>query len=256
MSSLWLRDNRRSVTSSTGEDGVLEAIFDRIGAENKWCCEFGALDGKTGSNTWNLIHNHGWRGILIEGDPERYKRLLKNVPSIGDAVPVQAFVGSDGPDSLDNILARSGAPADIDLVSIDIDNDDYFVWQGLHNHKPRVVLIEVNSQWPLAAEKIPVPGYHGFTYRTGASLRSMVQLAKSKGYELALHTANGIFVRRDVASKLDIDESGWEELFDRSWVNRPAKDKLAERSRDLLRMALGKHYTTVGSLKKKLQKRT
>ena len=254
MSSLWLRDARRSVTSQTGEDGVLAAIFERIGTRNKWCCEFGALDGKTGSNTWNLIHNHGWHGIMIEGNTERFERLLSAAVLIGDVVPLHAYVSTEGPNSLDNLLAEAKAPVDIDLISIDIDNDDYFVWQALSNFSPRVVVIEVNSQWPPEAEKIPVPGYNRFTYHTGASIRSMVQLAKSKGYELAIHTGNAIFVRQDLAVHLEVEPEQWTELFDSSWVNQPVRDMLVERARDTLRILLGKHYAAVGSCVKRLRK--
>lgn len=255
MSSIWLREAKFSVNAKTGEDGVLQAIFARIGTANKWCCEFGALDGEAGSNTYDLNHNHGWHGILIEGDEARYQRLVKASPNIGDVVPIKAFVGTAGPNSLDNLLARCSAPIDIDLVSIDIDNDDYFVWDALKSYRPRVVVIEVNSQWPVHVDKIPTPGYHRFTYHTGASIKSMVELAKNKGYELAIHTANAIFVRRDVAPLLDIDPDRWEELFDSGWLNLPFRQKMEERGRDVLRLTLGKHYTAVGSVVKKLRKK-
>jgi hypothetical protein len=234
---------------------VLQAIFARIGTANKWCCEFGALDGEAGSNTYDLNHNHGWHGILIEGDGVRYQRLVKAAPQIGDVVPIHAFVGTEGANALDNLLAGCSAPIDIDLISIDIDNDDYFVCDALKTYRPRVVVIEVNSQWPVHVDKIPVPGYHRSTYHTGASIKSMVNLAKAKGYELAIHTANAIFVRRDLAPQLDIDPDHWEELFDPSWVNRPFRKKLNERTRDLLRLALGKRYTAVGSVVKNLRKK-
>lgn len=256
MSSLWLRETRSSVTSENGEDGVLETIFERIGTSNKWCCEFGALDGLAASNTWNLIHNHGWHGVLIEGDSQRFKRLLAAAPSIGEVDPIHAYVETEGPNSLDSLLAQRKAPVDIDLLSIDIDNDDYFVWQAMRSFKPRVVVIEVNSQWPAKAVKVPVPGYHRFTYHTGASIRAMVELAKSKGYELAIHTGNGIFVRQDLAPVLGIDPAGWEELFDPSWlrVNRPFREKFEERARDTLRILLGTYYTSIGTFVKRLRR--
>lgn len=254
VSSLWLRDSRRSVTSQDGEDGVLEAMFERIGTSNKCCCEFGALDGRSSSNTWNLIHNQGWRGILIEGDAERFKRLLAAAPLIGDVVPIQAYVQTDGPNSLDNLLSQARAPIDIDLLSIDIDNDDYWVWESLRNFRPRVVVIEVNSQWPAEAEKVPVPGYHRFTYHTGASIRTMVRLAKSKGYELAIHTGNGIFIRQDLAPQLQVDPERWMALFDSSWLNPPISVRIAERARDTIRILLGTHYSAVGSCVKRLRR--
>lgn len=214
MSSLWLNNHRNNVTSQFGEDGIIEAVFDRIGIENKWCCEFGAWDGKYLSNTYNLIHNHGWSGVLIEGDKDKIKDLAKSER----VYPIQAMVSDTPPNDLDTLLAKTPIPKNFDLLSVDVDNDDYLIWRALTNYQPRVVIIEINSYLAPDVEKIPRRGYIGRAKNAGASILSTVQLAKAKGYELAIHTGNCIFVKREFASLLELDTENWQELFDSSWV--------------------------------------
>ncbi len=217
MSSVWLRDHRRVVTSQFGEDGILEAIFDRIGTANKWFCEFGAWDGEYLSNTFPLLRDHDWSGVMIEGDAARAAALAQKTTRFPKLVALHGFVQASGPSSLDNLLARTPIPRDFDLLSIDIDNDDYFVWQALTTYRPRVVVLEVNTQFGPTIVRLPRPGYRGFTERSGCSFAAAVSLAKEKGYELAIHTANCIFVAREYAHVLDIDPvAPPAELFDPS----------------------------------------
>jgi hypothetical protein len=74
----WLLNWRSDVTSQIGQDGILEKVFSLIGDGKKFCVEFGAWDGKFLSNTWNLIVNKRWNGVLIEGNPEKFKQLTSN----------------------------------------------------------------------------------------------------------------------------------------------------------------------------------
>src|ERR1700736_6997956 len=76
----WLLDHRSNVTSQIGQDGILARIFDLIGFGQKLCVEFGAWDGKFLSNTWNLIANENWGGVLIEGDPAKFQALAATHP--------------------------------------------------------------------------------------------------------------------------------------------------------------------------------
>jgi hypothetical protein len=199
--SSWLNLKRHDVTSQNGEDGVLSAIFDIIGVRSWWCCELGAHDGKTNSNTWNLRKNHGWTGVLIERDASRIEQLKEN--SGDEDIVVHGHV--DDTNTLDRILLQTFIPKNFDLLSIDVDGEDQAIWRALVHYKPRVVVIEVNSSFP-----------PGVIHKS--SISSCVELAKEKGYELAIHTGNCIFVEHRFAKVLGIDTVNWEELFDPSWT--------------------------------------
>lgn len=182
-----------NVTSQFGEDGIIKHIFGIIAPQNKWCVEFGAWDGKYLSNTWTLIHDEGWSGVLIEGDPDRAARLAAEHASRSDRVFVEnAYVGWDSTNRLDAILARTPIPTDLDLMSIDIDGNDWHVWQALEHYRPRVVVIEHN---PTASNQLFFVQDANPALNQGCSLRALVELGKEKGYELvATTTTNGIFV--------------------------------------------------------------
>lgn len=237
MSSIWLNSHRSNKTSAYGEDGILAAIFDRIGIANKWCCEFGAWDGIYASNTHNLIHANGWSAVLIEADRQKYGDLVHNVEHIDRVIPRLAFVTDSGPNSLDHLLAQTPIPRDFDLLSIDVDNDDYLIWRALQDYRPRVVVIEVQSAFPPNISWIPKKGFNGRPSKRGSSIRSMVELGKDKGYELAIHTGNCIFVQRELTDTLEIDADNWQELFDASWIGR--KDETVAQS---LRRVCGRPY--------------
>src|SRR5262249_49302135 len=102
----WLLQWRGNVTSQIGQDGILQRIFSIIGEGTKFCVEFGAWDGKFLSNTWNLIVNRNWSGVLIEGDPQKFEALETTHPA-GRVKTLNRVVGWEGSDALDKILDES-----------------------------------------------------------------------------------------------------------------------------------------------------
>ncbi len=188
----WLNDFARSVTSQGGEDGIIEKILSVIKNTNKWCVEFGSWDGKKLSNTYNLIDNHGYSAILIEGDKKRFQDLLKTVGPEKNVIPINAFVGFEENDNLDKILESTPIPVDFDLLSIDIDGNDYHVWDAVKNYKPKIVVIEFSATIPSTVEFVQP---RDMRITQGNSLLSITKLAKSKDYELVAATGgNAIFV--------------------------------------------------------------
>ncbi len=186
--------------AQNGEDRILAGYCDRLGIETGYFVEFGAWDGKTLSNTYHFYDRKNWRGCYIEGDPERYGDLTANIDA-ARADLVQAFVAPDGDNSLDAILTRVGAPQDFDILSVDIDSDDYRVWQGVHAFRPKLVVTEYNPTIPNSCFYVQDPGAH-----IGNSARAMAELGTQKGYVAACATpTNLIFVRADLAEKLDIE---------------------------------------------------
>ncbi|MGC1445941.1 MAG: hypothetical protein WA837_10785, partial [Xanthobacteraceae bacterium] len=120
----------RDVHSQNGEDGIVEWIFSRVAPGSKTCVEFGAWDGRNLSNTFNLVAHHGWKAIYIEADLNKFPALTKTAAAYPAITPVCSLVTSAGETALDNILARHATPEEFDILSIDIDGDDYDVWKA------------------------------------------------------------------------------------------------------------------------------
>ncbi len=177
--------------SQNGEDGVIAAIFDRIGTTTRTCCEFGAWDGVHLSNCRRLILD-GWSALMIEGDPERFRLLVSCYADNPLVVCVNRFV-DDGPNSLDSIMKENGI-GDLDFLSIDIDGLDYEVLEAL-TVRPRVICIEVNAGHD-PDSKTRIDGAVAQD-NVGQPLRTFVEMADAKGYALVCYTGNAFFVRRD-----------------------------------------------------------
>lgn len=198
-----LSKEKRNVTSQHGEDGILEAIFVLLGVTKGTCVEFGAWDGKVHSNTHNLLVNQGWSGVLIEANEERFADLLATYEARADVVKLNRIVGFDSPGTLDEILAPTSLPTDFDLLSIDIDGNDYHVFAALRAYHPKVVVIEFNPTIPNEWSYIQP---RDMKVNKGSSLLAIVELAKQKGYELVATTeCNAILVRRDL---IDLEDFG------------------------------------------------
>lgn len=203
-----LKQYEKNIKSQFGEDGVVEEIFNRIKTKNKTCVEFGAWDGEHLSNTWNLWHNHEWKAILIEGDKLRCNELKKHSQEFKVSA-INAFVSPAGKFSLDNILSTTGISECFDLLSIDIDGDDYYIFQSLKNFKLRLILIEYNPTIPPHLDVVQATGEY-----FGASALSLLRLAHKKGYRLAhITVTNLFFVHENDFEKLGINEPELNAIF-------------------------------------------
>ncbi len=186
----------RNVNSQFGEDGIIEHIFGVLKPESKMCVEFGAWDGKHFSNCNNLVENHGWGGVMIEADAGRFPALQKTYAGYPSVSCVNRLVHFDGPNSLDAILAeRPSIPQSFGLLSIDIDGNDYHIWESLRNFTPDVVVIEFN---PTVPNDVIFVQDRSMSVTQGSSLLAFVMLGYEKGYKLAVCTdTNAFFVRKD-----------------------------------------------------------
>ncbi|MFZ1075042.1 MAG: hypothetical protein WAN50_01580 [Minisyncoccia bacterium] len=201
---------KASVKSGDGEDGVIEEIFNRIGARSRVCVEFGALNGTHHSNTWNLINNKGWHALLIEADRtyfEKLQTLYEHNPSVQC---LNSFVSFEGENSLDAIFTRAALPRDFDLMSVDIDGNDYHVWESMQEFKPRVVIIEFN---PTIPNDISFIQPRDMQVQQGSSLRALAELGKKKGYVLAsVIGSNAFFVSESDFVALHVEQESLEAL--------------------------------------------
>ena len=208
-----------NIHSQNGEDGIIAEILRRLSITSGWFVEFGAWDGKRMSNTWNLAER-GWSGVFIESNVKKFRELQQNTKTLcGSIHTIHSWVAIGGPRSLDNLLAKIPLPPNFDVLSIDIDSYDYFVWQSLTRYSPRIVIIEINSSFAPQVRRT----HREDSIRPGSSFRSVLELGTAKGYTLVCHTGNMIFVKSELASKLNLPAAELRDpqmLFVDTWRKR------------------------------------
>jgi len=190
---------QNNIFSENGEDGIIEKIFTEIGTTSKNCCEFGAWDGIWASNCRNLIKNSDWKAVMIEGDPIRYKDLLK---TYGDNKSIRCLNNYvDNQENSLNKLLTYEEKKNIDLLSIDIDGLDYEIFEDIE-FQPKVICIEVNScHSPDSTLNI---SRDIAVKNVGQPLPYFVNIAKSKDYELVCFTGNAFFVKKELLRNTNI----------------------------------------------------
>lgn len=189
------------VYSQNDEDGIIDEIFKRIGTKNKIFVEFGVQNGLE-SNCHFLLFK-GWHGLWIDGDGDCVKKLHEyfEIPLASKQLTViNEFITADNI----NELIGGGISGEIDLLSIDIDGNDYWIWKSINCIKPRVVVIEYNAKFPPPCEWVmeydPKYVWDG-SDKQGASLKSLELLGYELGYTLVGTNMNGVnafFVRDDL----------------------------------------------------------
>ena len=201
----YLASYKKIVTSLYGEDGVIEKIFEIIKNGDQWCVEFGAGDGKTISNTYNLIINKQWSAIEIEASKNLYKKLLQTYNGKTQVICINKQINFEGGDSLDNLLLKTPIPKDFDLLSIDIDGNDYHVWSSIEIYRAKVIIIEFNPTIPNDVEFVQP---RDMKINQGSSLFSLAKLGKEKGYELvAALGLSAFFVKKEYYALFKIQDN-------------------------------------------------
>jgi hypothetical protein len=217
------------VFSQRGEDGVIQYITSEIEIPNKIFVEFGVED-YTESNTRFLLINNNWAGLIIDGSKENVK-FIKNdfIYWKYDITAYHSFITKE---NINELISKYTDCSDIGLLSIDIDGNDYWVWEAIKVIKPRIVVCEYNSAFG-KSNKVSIP-YHADFDRTkahysnlyfGASLPALCYLAEKKGYDFigtAEAGVNAFFVRKDLSGSFRKYTAL--EAF-RPSANRDSKDK-------------------------------
>ena len=180
------------VHSQHEEDGHLLFIFALIGTTNKKCVDICAGNGVE-CNTANLIIHHRWVGLLIDGDHNNVKDAKlyysKNLNThIWPPIIKKKWITRD---NINQFLSDANFTGSVDLLSLDIDGIDYWVWEAISSIDPRVVVLEFNHL--LGPDKsVSVPyqadfqaglSEYGSDY-AGASLQAFIKLGRKKGYRL------------------------------------------------------------------------
>ncbi len=187
------------------EDGKIIFILAAIGIKQERFVEIGSDDGLN-SNCANLALNFGWSGLFVDANSHSVNRgryFYKKYPHPDGDKPV-FHEGKVTRENINSILEQNGCSGEVDLLSIDIDGNDYWIWDAITVTSPRIVIIETHIIYEDKDIVVPYdpnyvfPGKHPQYH--GASPVAMVKLAKRKGYRLVGANRLGfnfIFLRND-----------------------------------------------------------
>jgi hypothetical protein len=187
--------------SQNGEDGMVLALLRAAGVEHATFAEIGS--GINGGNSGFLAQELGWRGLMVDGDKKRVA-MLRSRFHAERVVPRHAWVTRE---NIDELLADGGLEGEIDLLSIDIDGNDIWVWESIQRVSARIVVIEFNELYGID-EALATPYDPKFNRRNfkslyfGASLPAVVNVGRRLGYRLVAVEPRGVnafLVRNDVA---------------------------------------------------------
>lgn len=183
-----LQDHEFQVYSQSGEDGIIQFLLHQIGITYKIFVEFG-VERYTESNTRFLLIHNNWSGMVIDGLPSHIDFIKQDRLYWQQALTaVHAFIDKD---NINELISGNGITGPIGLLSVDIDGNDYWVWQAINCVDPVIVVCEYNSLFG-PTRKVTVPydkqfirskAHHSHVYY-GASLAALTHLAQEKGYIL------------------------------------------------------------------------
>jgi hypothetical protein len=202
--------HENSVYSQNGEDGILQFLFSEVGATSKNFIEFGVEDG-TECNSAFLAIAMGWSGLLMDGSSENARRgrvfYSAMAPHQSDSIQFKdAWITRD---NINDLIAESNLAGEIDLLSIDVDGNDYWIWRVIDGIRPRVTVVEYNATFgPERSVTVPYEAdfdrmrKHPTGFYHGASLAALEKLGREKGYRLVGCESTGVnafFVHEDLS---------------------------------------------------------
>lgn len=194
--------NESRVFSQNGEDGILRFLLHRLGVVTGSFVEIGAERHE--ANCLLLALHQGWAGVFVDGDPQVAANLTELLRHTADVRVVNEMVD---PATIDAAMERWGVPAEIDVLSIDVDGADYYVWEALRRVRARIVVVEYNAALdPDRALVQPpsAPAWDG-TVNFGCSVGALRRLADRKDYALVYLESSGtnaFFVAREHLAEL------------------------------------------------------
>ena len=201
-----LADSEFRVYSQWGEDGIVEWLVAHVDVSNDRFVEFGVETFKE-ANCRFLLQNRNWKGLVLDGSEDNMGALrAQNFYWMHDLTGNAAFVTAE---NINGLIAEAGFDGPLGILSVDIDGNDYWVWQAITCVDPAIVICEVN---PVLGDLYPVtvpydPAFWRFdAHRSGlyfgASIAALRHLATEKGYRFVGTSSTGInafFVRDDLA---------------------------------------------------------
>jgi hypothetical protein len=204
-----IQDAEFKVFSQGGEDGIIQYLLQQVPIAREVFVEFG-VENYLESNTRFLLLNDNWSGLVIDAHPSHIKFIRRDPLSYRrDLQSICSFITAE---NINDLLVGAGLQGDIGLLSIDLDGNDYWVWQAIEEVSPRLVICEYNSIF--GSDKAVTIPYDPFFERTkahfsnlyyGTSLAALCALARVRGYRFVGSNSagnNAFFVREDVVGNL------------------------------------------------------
>ena len=226
-----LQDVEFQVFSQWGDDGIIQYLIGKIDLKNKTFIEFG-VENYRESNTRFLLINNNWSGLVIDGSKGNIDHIKYDMISWAyDLHATHAFITKDNINSLISSFLQEGYDKEIGILSIDIDGNDYWVWEQIEVVNPAIVIVEYNAlfgkekMWsiPYKEDFYRLDAHKSYQY-WGASLKAFCELADKKGYYFIGCNGNGnnaYFVRKDKIGNLKpvTCEEGFVESKFREYIN-------------------------------------
>jgi hypothetical protein len=235
-----LNRHEYQVHSQHGEDGIIAEIFRRIGVKDRTFLEIGVGDGLENNTAYLLLQ--GWKGCWVEGHPDSARAIRDNLGrrlSDGSLKLIETFVTAE---EIGPLLKSRGVPDEIDLMSLDIDRNTYYIWSALAHIRARAVVVEYNPKFPPPVDwKIDYNAREWWdgTFYYGASLKAYEGLGRQLGYCLVgcdVSGTNAFFVREDLCGGAFLEPFDAETHYEPPrywlWTSLGEKGKVVEPRRD------------------------
>lgn len=193
------------VYSHAGEDGIIQFLINAINVPSHTFIEFGVEDYRE-ANTRFLLLRNGWRGLVLDGDPENVARIHTDaLYTDSDLTAISAFVTRE---NINDVIAGAGFGGDLGLLSVDVDGNDYWIFDAISVVRPAIAVVEYNHRFG-RDRLVTIPYDPGFVRRRtdstwlicGASLGAIVAAANRKGMSFVgcnTFGNNAFFVRTDL----------------------------------------------------------
>jgi hypothetical protein len=205
-----IQDIEFKVFSQWGEDGIIQFLINNIPIKNEIFVEFG-VENYTESNTRFLLENDNWKGLVMDGSKKNIDYIRNDdLYWKYDIEAKEVFITCE---NINEVILKSDISGDIGLLSVDIDGNDYWIWNKIECISPRIVICEYNSVFGDSFE-VTIPykedfnrineHYSGLYW--GASIKALISLADRKGYEFIGSNKNGnnaFFIRKDLMHFID-----------------------------------------------------
>lgn len=232
-----LQDVEFSVFSQWGDDGIIQYLISKLNLNQSSFVEFG-VQNYLESNTRFLLMNNNWKGLVIDASENDIGVIRKD--AIYWNYEITAVCHFINRDNINSILQSNGFSGEIGLLHIDIDGNDYWIWESINKVNPVIVIMEYNS---LFGDSRPItipydkdfyaPHAHYSRIYFGASISALCHLAEKKGYTFIGSNSNGnnaYFIRNDKANFFRALTPSEGYVYSRFRQNRDSRGNLTLRS--------------------------